>query len=69
MALAFTTAHSQLDELSQALGVEELSSLATPDTAAVDRDDLPDYINQEELDTLSKLKEERITEIIKKQIE
>ena len=69
MALAFTTAHSQLDELSQALGVEELSNFSTPDAAAVDPNALPEYINQEELDTLTKLKEERITEIIKKQIE
>ena len=68
MALAFTTAQSQLEDLSQALGVEELSQFSTPDTP-VDPNALPDYINQEDLDTLTKLKEERITEIIKKQIQ
>ena len=67
--LVNTSAYSQIDGLTEALGIEELSKFTSSDPSLLQETELPEYINQKELDTLQKLKEERITEMIKSQIE
>ena len=63
--LVNTSAYSQMERLSEVFGIEELGQFSSSDPSSVKEDVLPEYINQEELDTLQKLKEERITEMIK----
>jgi hypothetical protein len=69
--LMFTTVFAQLEELSPILGLEELNKLSgkggRPNLSEME--DVESYVDIEDLNTLQKLKEERIKELIKRQIE
>ena len=68
--LMSTNVFAQLEDLTPILGIEEMSKLKSKDQPNLNEmEDFESYVDIKELNTLEKLKEERITELIKRQIE